>query len=349
MKKKQKAASDSPFHISLRAYFALLTLAELLLTLLISTITAELLNLRLSSFHPLVWVVIIGVVIGVCLSIGFNQLLLFPIMRLCRSMQQVAKGDFSVRLDTSVPVKEIQTTYANFNTMTEALSSIETLQSDFISNVSHEFKTPLSALEGYATLLQGASTQQETEKYIHSILMNTRRLSHLVANILLLSKVESRAIRPKPQPFRLDEQIRQSIVLLESRWAAKDIEIDVDDMPDISYAGTEQLMQHVWINLLSNAIKFTPEGGMITIRLMDEGEQLRITVSDTGCGIPAGEEEKIFQRFYQSDSSHKQEGNGLGLPLCRRIVELQGGTITAGSNTDSPGACFTVTLPVNSQ
>ena len=238
-------------------------------------------------------------------------------------MQQVAEGDFSVRLETEKQMKEIRDIYSNFNLMVQELEATEILQTDFVSNVSHEFKTPISAIEGYATLLQDDDMpiSEEQEQYISKILFNTRRLSHLAGNILLLSKIEHQSIQTRQNWYRLDEQIRQSIVMMEPKWSEKEIEFDVD-MMDVEYLGNENLICHVWDNLLSNAIKFSPCGGTIYIRMMPEGEKIRFSIENEVPQISEYSMKHIFDKFYQGDSSHKQEGNGLGLALVKQILNL---------------------------
>lgn len=183
---------------------------------------------------------------------------------------------------------------------------------------------------------------KEQEQYIDKILLNTRRLSHLAGNILLLSKIEHQAIQTRQNWYRLDEQIRQSIVMMEPKWSEKEIEFDVD-MMDVEYLGNENLICHVWDNLLSNAIKFSPCGGTIYIRMMPEGEKIRFSIENEGPQISEYSMKHIFDKFYQGDSSHKQEGNGLGLALVKQILNLCMGTVSV-ENIPGSGCRFTVIL-----
>ena len=182
----------------------------------------------------------------------------------------------------------------------------------------------------------------EQEEYIDKILFNTRRLSHLAGNILLLSKIEHQSIQTRQNWYRLDEQIRQSIVLLEPDWSKKEIEFDVD-MVDVEYMGNESLISHVWDNLLSNSVKFSPVGGTIHIRMVPEGKKILFSIENEGPWISEDALKHIFDKFYQEDSSHKQEGNGLGLALVKQILNLCKGSITA-ENIPDGGCRFTVTL-----
>ena len=290
------------------------------------------------------WVVIFAAIFGGVLTMILSKWIFHPITRLGRAMRQVAKGDFSVRLKDKHRLREIEEIYRNFNLMTQELGATEILQMDFVSNVSHEFKTPINAIEGYATLLHGASegVTEEQREYVEKILANTRRLSKLTSNILLLSKVDNQAILEKNR-FRLDEQIRQSILQLEPQWEAKELELE-PELESLEIFGAENLLVHVWDNLIGNAVKFSPARGTLRITLEKRGGWAVFAVEDEGPGIAEGAQAHIFDKFYQQDSSHKEEGNGLGLALVRQIVELSGGTVRC-ENREEGGCRFTVTLP----
>ena len=238
----------------------------------------------------------------------------------------------------------MQTTFRNFNAMVRELKSISTLSSDFIANVSHEFKTPLSVIEGYAMLLQDDRlTAQEREDYLNKILVNTRRLNTLVGNILMLSKMETKPLPEQYTRFRLDEQLRQVVAQLEPQWSAKGISFRVR-LDEVELLGWEQVLPYVWSNLISNAIKFSPSGSVIALTLLEQRECAVVTVSDRGCGMEPDVQERIFEKFYQGDTSHKAEGNGLGLALVRQIVELSQGVVEVESQPGK-GSTFRVILP----
>lgn len=301
---------------------------------------------RWSEHFPLA-LACLSLLLSTALGWLLSMMFFNPIKQLNQAMDKVAKGDFSQRLEIKKSnAPEVQDIYAGFNLMAQELGNTEILQTDFISNASHEFKTPLNAIEGYSTLLQNSDnlTEQQRE-YVDKIIFNTKRLSGLTGSILLLSKIENQVIPTKCSRFSLDEQIRQSILALESAWSAKNIEFDVE-MDDISYTGNEMLLHHVWDNLISNAIKFNPIGGSITLRLLEDGDLLHFSVADVGPGIPAEAIDHIFDKFYQADSSHREQGNGLGLTLVKRIVAMEGGIITV-ENQPQGGCCFTVTLEKN--
>lgn len=258
-------------------------------------------------------------------------------------MEKVADGDFTIHLETKSSSKEIREIYSGFNLMTHELRATEVLQTDFVSNVSHEFKTPINAIEGYTTLLQGCEgLGEEEQQYVEKILYNTKRLSDLVGNILLLSKIENQSIETNQSRYRLDEQIRQSIVILEPAWTMKEIEFDVE-LDRIEYLGNEGLLRHVWDNLIGNAIKFSPQSGLVTICLTRQSGKIVFTVEDSGPGLSEEAQRHMFDKFYQADSSHKQEGNGLGLALVKRIMTITSGSIEA-ENMERGGCRFTVIL-----
>ncbi len=298
-------------------------------------------NIKIFQINDIIWLMLISAVVGSAVTIFLQFRIFKPIGKLEKAMEQVAKGDFDIQLESGSNFSEIENIYQNFNQMTRELKSSEILKTDFISNVSHEFKTPINAIEGYATLIQG-SDKQHSELYAEKILLNTGRLSKLVGNILLLSKVDNQAIWADSRSFRLDEQIRQAILQHESGWCEKELELDVE-LKRLNYTGPEGIMFHVWSNLIGNAVKFSPQGGKLEIRLEQEGENIIFSVSDEGCGVSEDAAAHIFDKFYQADSSHKQEGNGLGLPLVKQITELLDGAVSF-ENLPEKGCKFTVRL-----
>ena len=329
-------------NLSIRMRFILMIMSELICVSFVSWLVMDVLHI--SDIPYTVWIIISSVIAGIVLNNFLSIRYFGPVLKLKKAMQQVAEGDFSIRLKAGNELEEIQDIYTNFNRMVQELEATEILQTDFVSNVSHEFKTPISAIEGYATLLQNSEVpvSGEQEEYIDKILFNTRRLSHLAGNILLLSKIEHQSIQTRQNWYRLDEQIRQSIVLLEPDWSKKEIEFDVD-MVDVEYMGNESLISHVWDNLLSNSVKFSPVGGTIHIRMVPEGKKILFSIENEGPWISEDALKHIFDKFYQEDSSHKQEGNGLGLALVKQILNLCKGSITA-ENIPDGGCRFTVTL-----
>lgn len=332
--------------LSLRTRMTLYVAAEQFTCLLIALGLATLLFYVTdidSLFLIFLLVLVFCLIIGAIVTIFFSKWFFDPIKKLRSAMGKVADGDFSVRLQTKSSSKEIQEVYSGFNLMAHELTSTEILQSDFVSNVSHEFKTPINAIEGYTTLLQGCDNlDEEHQQYVEKILFNTKRLSRLVGNILLLSKIENQEIQTHQITFRLDEQIRQSVVALESTWTAKDLELDVD-LEDITYTGNESLMHHVWDNLIGNAIKFNPQCGLLKISLKKDESYIIFTVTDSGPGLSEESMKHLFDKFYQADTTRREEGNGLGLALVKRILTIVGGDISA-ENLAEYGCTFTVKL-----
>ena len=291
-----------------------------------------------------VWAILFSVTIGAAMTNYMTRAIIDPIAKLRDAMMEVADGNFQTSVQCESRIRDVRDIYDSFNRMVRELGTTETLQTDFISSVSHEFKTPINAIEGYASLLQAhPQSPEEQNAYIEKILFNTRRLSTLTGNILLLSKLNNQSIRPQKTVFRLDEQIRQTIVALERKWTEKEIEFDVELDP-VSFCGYEKLLVHVWTNLLDNAIKFDPPGGMIRLKMRSAPGVVVFMIEDAGPGIAPGDEERIFAKFYQSEHSREVEGNGLGLALVRQIVEISGGSITV-ENLPEAGCRFTVTLP----
>ncbi len=298
---------------------------------------------KLLKIPTTAWILIFGLTIVVTFSFTLNKVFLSPIRKLDESMEEVTKGNFAVRLEETSHYRDVEHIYRNFNLMTRELEANEMLKSDFISNVSHEIKTPITAIEGYAMLLQD-SDEEDRAKCIEKILLNTNRLSELVGNILLLSKLDNQNIKAKAEVFSLDEQIRQTILMLEPKWTQKNVEFDVE-LDNIAYNGNAGIIMHVWYNLIDNAIKFSPESGTVRITLKKEDREIIFNVDDSGPGIDSALKKRIFDKFYQCDSSHKSEGNGLGLSLVKRILDIYDGSAST-ENLPKGGCRFTVRMPI---
>ncbi len=347
--KKPKKKKRLKLRVSIRVFFTMLIIVEVILGIGIALlILSELSSLLPISIrvHPSLLLIGFSLIVGIISASYINNKIFSPVLKISRAMTEVADGDLSVSLETESRIKEIQDIYESFNLMVRELSANEMVGEDFISNVSHEFKTPIGAIEGYATLLGGPDvTPEERSEYAEKIIYSAKRLSDLASDILLISKIDNQAIDSGKRRYRLDEQIRQAILLLEPKWTEKEIEFDVD-LEDTEYTCSESLMLHVWTNLLDNAIKFDPKGGYVGVRLTKDGDGdgVTVTVSDGGPGIPDGEKAHIFEKFYQSDSSHKDEGSGLGLALVARILAASGGSVTV-SDRSPCGSVFTVKLP----
>ena len=336
-----------PARLSMQLALSLLIMAEISLMYALSWGAGVLLHYCFGiSFNlsETVWVFFLSVIVGGAVAHYLGKWLFNPIVKLGEAMRQVAGGNFDVRLDERSRFREIREINKNFNIMAKELGATEILQTDFVTNVSHEFKTPITAIEGYAMLLQDRDlTEGERADCAQRILDSAGRLSALVSNILLLSKLEQQTASVEKSPFRLDEQIRQVMVELEPLWEPKELELELE-LPPLRYEGSESLLYHVWSNLLSNAVKFSPQGGALTVTLAEDEGTVVFSVTDRGPGMSADVQRHIFDKFYQGDPSRRQEGNGLGLPLARRITELCGGGI-AVSSAPGRGSTFEVTLP----
>lgn len=281
---------------------------------------------------------------GVTISAIVGHRILKPILKFSRALKEVSAGNFQVQVPEDQRIEELSLMAANLNRMVQQLQNTETVHGDFIANLSHEFKTPLASIEGYAVLLKDQRlSREEHDEYVSRILRATHRLSNLSGNILKISRLESQEIITDKKQYRLDEQLRQAVLLLEEDWSKKNLELDVQ-LQDVIYYGNDELLMQVWLNLLSNAIKFTPQGGTITVELT-KTDTVKAVIRDTGIGIDKTSIEHIFDKFYQGDTSRKSEGNGLGLAIVSRIVKLCAGTISVES-APGEGAAFTVCLPL---
>ena len=298
---------------------------------------------------------IAALLLGACTLIStvlfaiLSKYYLQPLKRLIRATKEIGEGHFDIRVQEEKQhlyyiVPELQDLIRNFNEMAEELRGIELFRNDFINNFSHEFKTPIISIRGFAhELRQEGLTEEQRNEYAKIIEEESDRLARLSSNVLTLSKLENQQIVTGQTEFFLDEQIRQSILLLESEWSEKELEI-VPELELLRYRGNEEMLALVWRNLLSNAIKFTPRGGCIRVRMTLSEQTVAVAVEDNGIGMSEAVRARIFEKFYQGDPSHARTGYGIGLALVSRIVELMNGRITVESR-EGAGSCFTVELP----
>ncbi|WP_068616018.1 sensor histidine kinase [Paenibacillus tuaregi] len=282
-------------------------------------------------------------IIGAVLILIAVRQIMKPLKKLTEATREVAQGKFTVQ----VPYKgrdEVALLAQYFNRMVQELKHIEYLRKDFVSSVSHEFKTPISSIHGFAQLIQAESLPRDKFlEYTGVIIEETERLTKLSSNILKLSRVENQTMITQRSSFALDEQIRKTILLLEKEWQQKELDFELE-LPKTIYLGDEELIQQIWINLISNAIKFSGYGSCISIRLTSLEQSVRISIEDEGSGIPEPVRERIFEAFFQAEGSHAREGNGLGLAIVKRVTELCRGSITVQS-VEGEGTTFTVVLP----
>jgi len=273
-----------------------------------------------------------------------------PVRQILEAAEKIMQGDFSVRIP---PVKDFagETGFNQiidcFNKMTAELAGTETLRTDFIANVSHELKTPLAVMGNYATMLQRPGiSEEEKNVYAKAISESARRLGQLITNILKLNKLENQQIFPQTEKFDLGEQLCESLLQFEDAWEKKNLIIETDMEEEIRIRSDSELLSLVWNNLISNAVKFTPEGGTIGVSLHTDGNQVIVAVRDTGCGISPEVGRHIFEKFYQGDTSHATQGNGLGLALVKRVVDILNAEISVES-VYGQGSVFTVRIKDN--
>lgn len=271
-----------------------------------------------------------------------------PMHKLAEATSRVANGDFSVyvpALHTKDKRDYLDIMIMDFNKMVEELGSIETLKTDFVSNVSHEMKTPIAIIKNYAELLEAECiTEEQRKEYAENIEGAALRLSNLISNILKLNKLENQRIAPEVEAYDVCRQLCECILQFEDAWDEKEIELETEIEDAAMVEADESLLELVWNNLLSNALKFTEPGGSITVKQTSEKSLVKISVSDTGCGMDSNVMDHIFDKFYQGDTSHSKEGNGLGLALVKRVLELLDGNIQVFSEAGR-GSTFLVTLP----
>jgi len=270
-----------------------------------------------------------------------------PIRMIRRATRRMAEGDLSVRIDTSkftVASDDFNHIADDFNIMAEELSNTANLRTDFVSNVSHELKTPLAVIRNYSKLLQSDTlTEEQRLEYAQGIDRATQRMTALITNILKMNKLENQQISPKVQEYDLTEQVAECMLAFDDALERKHIDLQCEMDDRILVTADPELLTLVWNNLLSNAVKFTPEGGSITVSVKPENENAVVSVRDTGCGITKDTAKHIFDKFYQGDTSHATEGNGLGLALVKRVIDLTGGEINV-SSTPGEGSTFTVKI-----
>lgn len=292
------------------------------------------------------YVLILSVLLGTLLTFAVSQIPLGPVNRVLDAMHRLASGDYSARLSFRGPFAKnsiLREVTDGFNTMASELESTELLRSDFIDNFSHEFKTPIVSMAGFAKLLkQGDLSEEERNEYLDIIESESLRLSAMATNVLNMTRVEKQTILKDVREFNLSEQLRSCVLLLENQWTKKHIEWEMVE-EEYSVRGNEELLKQAWINLLDNAVKFSPDWGTIRIAVRQTPSATAVSITNTGKAIAPENLERIFQKFYQEDRSRATEGSGIGLAVVKRIAELHHGTVAAESSDLS--TTFTVTLP----
>ena len=351
-RKPKKWFRDSDIPLS---WLMLSFIVAVLINAVLITTLSYMLLLRIGIAKPLMsrwfWPFFPMAMCALCailLTVSFGRSRIRPIHQVNSAMKKVSQGDFSVRVEEQNAVGEISELVSSFNHMAEELSGIEMFRKDFINNFSHEFKTPIVSIRGFARQLERDDlTPEQRREYTRIIVTESERLANMSSNILLLTKLENQQIITDRTAYALDEQIRNCILLLEKQWTDKNIDLRLD-LDEISYLGNEEMMSHIWVNLIGNAIKYSPENGVLEISLMRVQNFIVARFTDHGEGMTAETQARVFEKFYQGDSAHAVEGNGLGLALVKRIVDMCGGKITVNS-APNEGSTFSVYLPIENE
>ena len=335
------------FTFAIFILFAITGITTALLFLLFDLI-ASFNGLRIDGYLLVISMALACILIGAGLATLSGKYIMSRISRISHGMREVARGNFKERVpekDKKNSPTEFGELERSFNQMASDLDGIEIFRNDFINDFSHEFKTPIVSIRGFARQLQSENLSEEQKnEYISIIISESERLVNMSSNVLLLSKLENQQIVSDKHELDLDEQIRRSILLLEKDWSEKEIDLDID-LDEIKINFNEEMLSHVWINLISNAIKFTEVGGRIEISLKEREGMAIFSIKDNGIGMSDEVKERIFEKFYQGDRSHTTSGNGIGLNIVQRIISLARGAISVESKLGE-GSKFTVTIPI---
>ncbi len=358
-KKRKRRAKHSNKHIKMHktmrfwfvsAVFVLISIASFI-TAAVFILIGSMFGLEyghMPFISRTLFMAILSIILGTLLSAATCNIFIKKIKSISKGMQEISKGNFKIRVeetDKEGGITEFGEIERTFNQMASDLDGIEIFRNDFINNFSHEFKTPIVSIHGFAKQLQNENLPEETRKeYIDIIVSESTRLANMSGNILLLTKLENQQIVSEKTMFSLDEQIRSSILLLEKEWESKNIEFNLDKLYNVQYNFNEEMLSQVWINLISNAVKFTENDGLIAISLKEEDNSVIFKIKDNGIGMDNDTKSRIFEKFYQGDKSHHSGGNGIGLNIASRIVTLAGGVIEVESEIGC-GSEFTVILP----
>ncbi len=355
---KFKPKTDRRFRLSVTIYFSLAIFLIQAISIAIAASLAYVFSLvgwidfglptMPDLTELLIFMCISSVVIGFSVAFLTVKYPLKPFTTLINQINRLAAGDYKARvkisnkMDSHPAIKDV---VDSFNKMAEELESVEMLRNDFINNFSHEFKTPIVSIAGFAKLIKrGNLTEEQKMEYIDIIEEESQRLAEMANNVLNLTRIENQLILTDVAKFNLSEQIRCSVLLLENKWSNKEINLTLD-LGEVQISANEELLKQIWINLVDNAIKFAPAGETVGIKIIEHEHLVSVSVANTGSQIDADEQRKIFGKFYQSDTSHSCEGNGVGLAIVKKIVELHGGEISVESANNKTE--FTVFLPKN--
>lgn len=319
----------------------------LFVTTLSDTLGVTLTNENVSAAAKLTFVNVLLLSLLFAIGDGIRRKLTVerPVKRITQAAEKIMQGDFSVRIEPGHnDAEQFDEIIACFNKMAKELSGVETLRTDFVANVSHEMKTPLAVMQNYGTLLQAPDLSEEKRlEYAKGVTDSSRRLADMMTNILKLNRLENQQIYPQAAEFDLGEQLCECLLRYENVWEKAGIGIDTDIAEDVTVKVDAELLSLVWNNLFSNAFKFTPPGGTVSVSLTATAHHAVVKVKDTGCGMSSEVGAHIFEKFYQGDTSHAMQGNGLGLALVKRVIDIMQGTIGVESVVGK-GTNFTVRI-----
>ena len=357
MTRQGKTERQKRMLVALRSYLSFFLLMAFIITCSISLFATQLRqatgivfneeNMRQAAILTFLNVILLSTLCTVIDAIRRKIMIERPVKQIVEATEKIMNGDLSARIS---PASRIESTESfniiigYINKMAEELSGLETLRTDFIANVSHELKTPLAVIQNYGTMLQAPGLLEGKRlEYAKAITEQSRRLADLITNILKLNRLENQQIYPDKQIYNLGEQLAECLLNFENTWEKKEIEIDTDIEEDVFVESDAELLMLVWNNLFSNALKFTEPGGTVSLQLKTDDRWAVVQVSDTGCGISPETGKHIFEKFYQGDTSHATQGNGLGLALVKRVVDIVGGDISVSSEVGK-GSVFTVKI-----
>lgn len=344
--KKNKGLSSTINWVGIISFFVLIAFVMQMAILCYDYIRSKTENMVLVAVLILVEVIILSTFCTVFDWIRRKIMIDIPTKKILSATEKIADGDFSTRLEIKHDYgkyNQYDLIMENLNKMAGELQKNEVLKTDFISNVSHEIKTPLAVIQNYATLIQDESLDSETrKKHAKTLISASKRISDLITNILKLNKLENQEIQEKHETFNLTDALAESVMEFETLLEKKNLELNCN-FDDVFVYSSKSLLDLVWNNLISNAIKFTPDGGKIDVSLKIKGKNAEVSVTDTGCGIASEVGAKIFEKFYQGDTSHSTQGNGLGLALVKKVIDILGGEISVRSQVNK-GSTFTILL-----
>lgn len=301
---------------------------------------------RLGLFILIAIFFVISVVTGIAIFYRFNQLFLRPLDDLSSALKEVEKGNYDVTVTTDVQVRELYRLMHGFNQMAKEISSVELLKKDFISYFSHEFKTPITSIRGFSRQIKERELDPNKQKeYIDIIYRESDRLIRMSSNVLTLTKLEHQQILTDVKSYNLGEQLRRTVLLLEKQWTEKELDLDVD-IDDVDIQNNEEIIKQIWVNVLSNAIHYSQPGSKLKLSCRADAQAVKVRIRDYGAGMPDAVRERIFEKFYQGDASHGERGNGLGMSIVKRIIDLCGGKIVIKSQVGK-GTTVIVYLPIH--